>query len=128
LFYIESDLLFGSQKEKKTAAQVISAMIQDKTYGRATGDYAVKVLTAEFRQAFQARPEKFVSFVTNDHESLDDNRMWTDEQRDAMRSLFASEVKELVKVMPSWDGKSDLFDLSKLAAIWGTMPSESKEN
>eukprot|EP00475_Leptophrys_vorax_P007991 TRINITY_DN15116_c0_g1_i1.p1 TRINITY_DN15116_c0_g1~~TRINITY_DN15116_c0_g1_i1.p1 ORF type:complete len:1790 (-),score=434.50 TRINITY_DN15116_c0_g1_i1:55-5424(-) len=116
-------------KERRDAAMVISAMIQDKTYGKASGDYAVKVLTAEFRgQAFQARPEKFVGFAMDDHESLEDNRVWTDDQRDALRSLFGQEVKELAKIMPTWDGKSDLFDMGKLSVVWKDIHPEAKDN
>jgi len=116
------------KNEKKTAAQVISAMIQDKTYGRASGDYAVKVLSAEFRQAFQARPEKFVQFVSTDHESTEDNRVWADDQREGLRNLFSGEVRELARVMPTWDGKSDLFELGKLHAVWSDITSEMKES
>ena len=74
-------------------------MIQDKTYGKASGDYTVRILTAEFRQAFQARPEKFVGFFFNDHESLEDNRIWTDEQREALKVVFSEEVKKLAEAM-----------------------------
>lgn len=107
-----------SKSEKKSAAQVLNAMIQDNIYGKMISEYVCRILTKQFKETFQARPERFLAMIANSHESMEDGRVWDDDVRDALREMFGEEVQALALTMPSWDGKSELFDVETLSAIW----------
>jgi hypothetical protein len=92
-------------------------MIQDKAQGQVSAEYSTRILTKEFRAAFQARPEKLVAFFSIDHESVEDNRVWDEQKREGLRRLFANEAEGLVEAMNKWMGQ-DVFDVAKLKLVW----------
>jgi len=111
------------KSERKTAAQAINAMIQDTVHGKVMAEYVMRIFTKRFSEVFQARPEKFVQFIDDNHESLDDNRMWTDDQRDLIRKIISNEAAVVAVNMASHSGSEDLFDVTKIDEVWKTMAS-----